>query len=129
MTAPDSATTALGSSSNFKDPTKIEYVLDWPSVVKKYYTVIKNVPVEQWDFIWLFCQLLKTILKIYSMSEELILEYYSYSIQFVVKGCQWKFLYNYIIALSFNCILKVLWTLFIYAKPMLKFKIGGKFWW
>ena len=47
MTAPDSATTALGSSSNFKDPTKIEYVLDWPSVVKKYYTVIKNVPVEQ----------------------------------------------------------------------------------
>ena len=42
LTAPDSANTALGSSSNFKDPTKIEYVLDWPSVVKKYYNVIKN---------------------------------------------------------------------------------------
>ena len=46
LAAPDSANTQLGSSSNFKDPTKIEYVLDWPSVVKKYYNVIKNVPTE-----------------------------------------------------------------------------------
>ena len=46
LSAPDSANTALGSSSNFKDPTKIEYVLDWPSVVKKYYSVIKNVSTE-----------------------------------------------------------------------------------
>ena len=46
LSAPDSANTALGSTSNFKDPTKIEYVLDWPSVVKKYYTVIKNVSTE-----------------------------------------------------------------------------------
>ena len=46
LTAPDSATTALGSTSNFKDPTKIEYVLDWQSVVKKYYNVIKNVTPE-----------------------------------------------------------------------------------
>ena len=46
LSAPDSANTALGSTSNFKDPTKIEYVLDWPSVVKKYYSVIKNVSTE-----------------------------------------------------------------------------------
>lgn len=46
LSAPDSANTALGSTTNFKDPTKIEYVLDWPSVVKKYYSVIKNVSTE-----------------------------------------------------------------------------------
>ena len=46
LQAPDSANTAMGSAANFKDPTKIEYVLDWPSVVKKYYNVIKNVPSE-----------------------------------------------------------------------------------
>ena len=44
--APDSSNAGMGSSANFKDPTKLEYVLDWPNVVKKYYSVIKNVPTE-----------------------------------------------------------------------------------
>ena len=46
LAAPDSANAGMGSTANFKDPTKLEYVLDWPNVVKKYYSVIKNVPTE-----------------------------------------------------------------------------------
>ena len=46
LVAPDSANAGMGSNANFKDPTKLEYVLDWPNVVKKYYSVIKNVPTE-----------------------------------------------------------------------------------
>ena len=32
----------MASSASFKDATKIEHVLDWPNVVKKYYAVVKN---------------------------------------------------------------------------------------
>ena len=42
LSVPGSASAGLGSSASVKDGTKIEHVLDWPNVVKKYYTVVKN---------------------------------------------------------------------------------------
>ena len=42
LSVPDSANGGMGSSASFKDGTKIEHVLDWPNVVKKYYAVVKN---------------------------------------------------------------------------------------
>ena len=42
LSVPASANGGMGSSASFKDTTKIEHVLDWPNVVKKYYAVVKN---------------------------------------------------------------------------------------
>ena len=32
----------------FRDKKKIENVLDWPAIVKKYYAVVKNTPAAPW---------------------------------------------------------------------------------
>ncbi len=44
LAVPEVSGTHFGSTASFKDATKIENVLDWRSVVKKYYAVVKNSP-------------------------------------------------------------------------------------
>jgi len=44
LKVPETPAQNFGSSASFRDKKKIENVLDWQMVVKKYYAVVKNAP-------------------------------------------------------------------------------------